>query len=110
VTIGTFAVPCLSPSGARAGPFEVGLGTMTCSYWLSTPELEGEGDAWLLGFWTGMNMVNRADRTIGVQTDGDNILRMIKHDCRETPTWLLVDVATNAYRDMYRRVHGVAMP
>ena len=33
----------------------VGVGTMPCKYWLSTPQLEGEGNTWILGWWTGLD-------------------------------------------------------
>ncbi len=75
----------------------VGVGTMPCAYWLSTPQLEGEGDTWILGWWTGLNSRND-NHWVGGDTDGNGILLVVKRECRKRPNVLLMNVVDNVFK------------
>jgi hypothetical protein len=94
------AMPLMMTVQASAGDFmALGVGTMPCSYWLSTPQLEGEGDAWILGWWTALNQRNN-NHWVGGHTDGFGITTSIKKECRQKPDKLLMRVIDEVFSKM----------
>jgi len=92
----------LALAAQKAAAFDfmaLGVGTMPCRYWLSTPQLEGEGDAWLLGWWSARNERN-ANRWVGGHTDGFGITMAIRKECREKPDELLMTAIDKVFADM----------
>jgi hypothetical protein len=79
----------------------VGVGTMPCKYWLSTPQLEGEGNTWILGWWTGLNSRND-DHWVGGRTDGNGIILSVKRECRRKPNKLLMHIVDEVFSKMGR--------
>ncbi len=77
----------------------VGVGTMPCKYWLSTPQLEGEGNTWILGWWTGLNSRND-DHWVGGHTDGNGIILAVKRECKGKPNKLLMNIVDDVFNEM----------
>lgn len=77
----------------------LGVGTMPCRYWLSTPQLEGEGDTWILGWWTGLNSRND-NHWVGSYTDGNGIIQLVKRECQRAPEKLLMNVVDGVFRTL----------
>lgn len=77
----------------------LGVGTMPCKYWLSTPQLEGEGDTWILGWWTGLNSRND-NHWVGGSTDGNGIILAVKKECQRQPEKLLMNIIDQVFKKM----------
>ena len=73
-----------------------GIGRMSCAHWLSQSFNEGEG--WILGFWSGLNVANA--RTIGQHTDGEGIIAEVRKVCATQPSKTLVTATFTAYSEM----------
>src|SRR5215475_5353320 len=73
-----------------------GIGRMSCVHWLSQSFNEGEG--WILGFWSGLNLANA--RTIGQHTDGEGIIAEVRKVCATQPSMTLVKATFSAYSKM----------
>jgi hypothetical protein len=94
------AMPLLVAQKAAAFDFmALGVGTMPCHYWLSTPQLEGEGNAWLLGWWSALNERNN-NHWVGGHTDGFGLMMIIRRECSEHPDKLLMKAADDVFRKM----------
>lgn len=83
-----------------SGVLQLGIGAMSCRYWLSTVQLEGEGNAWLLGYWTARNVANAGDHEVGSHTDGNGILTRLRKSCRDHPMAQIEDTANALYLRM----------
>ena len=77
----------------------VGVGTMPCKYWLSTPQLEGEGNTWILGWWTGLDSRND-NHWVGSHTDGNGLILMVKRECKHNPDKLLMNAVDDIFKKM----------
>ena len=73
-----------------------GIGRMSCAHWLSQSFNEGEG--WILGFWSGLNLANA--RTVGQHTDGEGIIAEVRKVCATQPSMTLVKATFSAYSEM----------
>src|SRR5262245_44427837 len=73
-----------------------GIGRMSCSRWLSQSFNEGEG--WILGFWSGLNLANA--RTVGQHTDGEGIIAEVRKVCATRPSMTLVSATFTVYSEM----------
>jgi hypothetical protein len=76
-----------------------GIGRMSCAHWLSESFNEGEG--WILGFWSGLNLANA--RTVGQQSDGGVIIAEVRKVCATRPSMALVNATFTAYSEMASR-------
>src|SRR5262245_39375779 len=74
----------------------VGIGRMSCAHWLSQSFNEGEG--WILGFWSGLNLANA--RTVGQHTDGEGMIAEVRKTCATLPSMTLVKATFTAYSEM----------
>jgi len=88
-----------TPKASAYDFMALGVGTMPCHYWLSTPQLEGEGDTWILGWWTGLNSRND-NHWVGGHTDGNGIILAVKKVCQQKPNRLLMDIVDEVFGDM----------
>lgn len=91
---------CGAVSAEEPSLFIHGIGSVSCATWLSTPDQEREGTAWLLGFWTGMNY-GTDDLTVGQETDTLGIVAAVKDSCRSDPSELLA-IHTMVVFDKFR--------
>jgi hypothetical protein len=92
----------LSIAKAQTEMYSVGVGRLSCAYWLSSPEREAEGRAWALGFWTAYNAVNEVSHTVGANTDTEVILGEVKKVCVSEPSLGLVDAIVKIYVRFFR--------
>jgi hypothetical protein len=77
--------------------YSVGIGRLSCAYWLSSPERKAEGRSWALGFWTAYNAVNEARHTVGANTDTEVIVGEVKRTCVSEPSLSLVGAVVRVY-------------
>ncbi|MBP0577948.1 hypothetical protein J8I29_01375 [Labrys sp. LIt4] len=97
---------CLAAAAAFIGTpakaydyMALGVGTMPCKYWLSTTRLEGEGNSWILGWWTGLNSRND-NHWVGSRTDGNGIILAVKGVCQHQPDMLLMNAIDSVFKKM----------
>ena len=83
-----------------------GIGRMSCAHWLSESFNEGEG--WILGFWSGLNLANA--RTVGQHTDGGGIIAEVRKVCATRLSMALVNATFTAYSEMASRQVGQSVP
>ena len=88
-----------TPSAQAYDYMALGVGTMPCKYWLSTTRLEGEGNSWILGWWTGLNSRND-NHWVGSRTDGNGIILAVKRECQHQPDKLLMNAIYSVFRKM----------
>ena len=72
-----------------------GIGRMSCVHWLSQSFNEGEG--WILGFWSGLNLANA--RTVGEHTDGEGIITEVRKASAMRPSMTLVGATFTVYSE-----------
>ena len=76
-----------------------GIGRMSCAHWLS--QSFNEGEAWILGFWSGLNHAKA--RTVGQHTNGEGIIAEVRKVCAARPSMTLAGAAFTAYSEMENR-------
>lgn len=77
-----------------------GIGSETCASWKSDPSREREGDAWLLGYWSGLNRINSASGVVGENAGGEGIIAAVGRMCGRNPGATLGDATYGAYAAM----------
>lgn len=87
-----------------------GIGTVSCSAWLSNHSDEEEGKVWILGFWSGMNTMSLDNRQVGVLTDGPGVVGEVKKACAARPSSTLHDAAVAAYIAVQKFEEGQKRP
>ncbi|MFN3351773.1 hypothetical protein [Pseudorhodoplanes sp.] len=80
--------------------FEIGIGNRSCEHWLSEARLEQEGIAYILGFWSGLNMTSANNRNVGRGRDLESIVGEVRKVCSSRPSMDLIDAAADAYETM----------
>jgi hypothetical protein len=90
---------CLA-SAQGAPTYIIGIGLKSCSYWQSSPATSGEGEAWIYGNWTGLNIHNTQNRMVGSRTDGDGIVAEVKKVCEGQPFMSLSEAVLKVYNAM----------
>ncbi|UIN38394.1 hypothetical protein [Methylobacterium oryzae] len=102
----------LATTGAQAQEYRVnGKGNDSCATWLSSPAQENAGSHWLLGMWTGLNVLNRHEHhLVGSKTDGMGIIGEVKKACAEAPSQLLVNAVLEAYLLIEKREYPDTLP
>jgi len=81
----------LSAAESQTEAYSVGIGRLSCAYWVSNSQREAEGRSWALGFWTAYNAVNEFSRTVGANTDTEVILGEVRKICVAEPSLGLAD-------------------
>lgn len=74
-----------------------GMGNSSCAHWLSNKTLERDGQSWLLGYWSAINIENTVRHTVGTNTDGDVILAEVKKICANEPSEILTSAVGRVY-------------
>lgn len=80
-----------------------GIGTDSCANWQSTAAHKSEGEAWILGFWSALNLAGRIDVKIDAGIDAPDIWSEVKKTCASTPDSRLADAVLTAYDKMVVR-------
>jgi hypothetical protein len=95
---------CLSGALASAqdarGRYMFGIGRSSCATWQSSLRYRYEGEAWILGFWSGLNSFNTQDSAVGSQTDGEGVIAEVKKVCDKGPSTSLSDAVEVVYFSM----------
>ena len=82
----------------------VGIGNFSCARWLSSAFLEGSGEAWIAGYWTGLNELSNTDHMVGHAVDNAGIYGEVKKVCTEHPSMQLPEATYQVY-DMIAAQH-----
>lgn len=103
-----FVLICLAitamsaPAVAQEDSFMFGAGLESCATWLSNPIAQADGNAWIWGFWSGMNYVSKFP-SVGHTTDAKGIVALIKQECQSDPSRDLQDVVAATYLDFVKQ-------
>lgn len=84
-----------------------GIGTDSCLNWQSTDAHKTEGNAWILGFWSALNLASRIDAKIDADVDADGIWSEVKIACAKAPLGKLADAVLETYDKMIVKRPGV---
>jgi hypothetical protein len=97
------AAAAARPAGSATDPAAqlsvslVGVGSKTCSDWLSSPSHKLEGAVWIYGFWSGLNYVAAASEQKQSRASSADIVSAVEKVCRRGPSQLLASAAWSAY-------------
>jgi hypothetical protein len=75
----------------------VGVGSKTCSDWLSSPSRKLEGAVWIYGFWSGLNYVAAASEQKQHRANSADIVQAVEKVCRRGLSQILASAAWSAY-------------
>jgi hypothetical protein len=84
-------------SAAQLSVSLVGVGSKTCSDWLSSPSHKLEGAVWIYGFWSGLNYVAAASEQKQSRASSADIVNAVEKVCRRGPSQILASAAWSAY-------------
>jgi hypothetical protein len=103
-------VLAFSPEASQAQPqpqtnmtMEFGIGRLSCANWNNLTD--GEGNAWILGYWAGMNIYSD-NHLVGHLTDGLGILAEVRLLCRQHPSMPILQAANTVYLQIAAREAG----
>jgi hypothetical protein len=74
-----------------------GIGSKTCSYWLSSQDRKLEGTVWIYGFWSGLNYVAVSSQQAQSAVTGAAIIGAVEAACRREPSRVLATAVWSAY-------------
>ncbi len=86
-----------APAGGGQGVIAFGMGRQTCTQWLASPASTAEGGAWLLGYWSAVNLLNEGNHMVGRQVGSDGVVDGVREVCGATPDDTLMDAAALVY-------------
>jgi hypothetical protein len=97
--IATAAVAGLALCGsARAEEAQIrGIGASSCALWLSNAINERDGEMWITGFWSGLNLYSNTNRRVGQTVDAAGLIGEVRKVCGERPSTSLGDAALDVY-------------
>ncbi len=75
-----------------------GIGRKSCATWNS--ENNAQVQAWALGYWTGLHVMNPKDHTVGSSTDGEGIIEEVRLVCQAHPPMGILDAENIVYGRM----------
>ena len=78
-----------------------GVGSYSCAKW--TSENDAFVKTWILGDWTGLNLMNQRRHDVGESTDGEGIISEVRAGCASQPSERIFDVESTAYAQMVAR-------
>ena len=99
VLLTAFAVTAGSAIAEEASINLAGIGSRSCSYWLSGRDHKLEGTVWIYGFWSGLNYVAASSQQDQPKLNGAAIIAAVEAVCREKPSQILAAAAWTAYID-----------
>jgi hypothetical protein len=76
-----------------------GIGLKTCSHWRATRTSISEGQVWIYGFWSALNLAIDGHR-VGAGTDGPEIVAAVKKVCDARPSTTLYQAAAATFEEM----------
>lgn len=78
-----------------------GVGTGSCASWLSTENNKFQGDVWILGAWSGMNVYNTKNHVVGSNTDAQGLIAEVRAVCVKSPSLVLHNAVIEAYVSLW---------
>ncbi|MGO8908144.1 MAG: hypothetical protein ACLQDM_02270 [Bradyrhizobium sp.] len=94
-----FAVTASTAAAEEASINLAGIGSRTCSYWLSSRDHRLEGTVWIYGFWSGLNYVAASSQQDQPKTNGAAMIAAVEAACRGKPSQILAEAVWAAYID-----------
>jgi hypothetical protein len=97
------AMLALASAGGAIGAeatYQVGIGVSSCGTAFKNLEFEAVAEGWILGFWTGVNLLNEQDHLVGTGFDGNSIAGEVKKLCADEPSQSLSHATVKAYQKM----------
>jgi hypothetical protein len=90
--------------------FILGIGLRSCAHWLCNTSIY-EGEVWILGFWTGLNVANASlagqgfvgHGSVGHGTDAQGIFAEVRKVCAARPSMTLSSAVFTVYSEMANR-------
>jgi hypothetical protein len=76
-----------------------GIGLKPCSYWRASPASISEGQIWIYGFWSALNLAIEGHR-VGEGIDGREIVAAVKKTCDARPSTTLYQAAAATFEQM----------
>ncbi len=79
-----------------------GIGSKTCSYWLSSQDRKLEGTVWIYGFSSGLNYVAASSGQEQLSAIAA-MIAAVEATCRREPSRVLASATWSAYIDLNKR-------
>jgi len=76
-----------------------GIGLKSCSYWRASKASISEGQIWIYGFWSALNLAIDGHR-VGAGSDGLDIVAAVKKTCDARPSTTLYQAAAATFEQM----------
>jgi hypothetical protein len=76
-----------------------GIGLKTCSHWRANQASIREGQVWIYGFWSALNLAIDGHR-VGAGIDGMEIVAAVKKVCDARPSTTLYQAAAATFEEM----------
>jgi hypothetical protein len=76
-----------------------GIGLKACSHWRATKANIAEGQIWIYGFWSALNLAIEGHR-VGEGIDGLEIVAAVKKTCDARPSTTLYQATTATFEEM----------
>lgn len=76
-----------------------GIGLKTCSEWRASKASISEGQVWIYGFWSALNLAIEGHR-VGAGVDGLDIVAAVKKTCDARPSIALYQAAASTFEEM----------
>jgi len=93
-----FVLPSLATAQTPPTVNAFGSGLSSCASWLNSHDARGEGDGWILGFWSGANVA--AWKSVGSTTDAHGVIGEVELVCRKQPSLLLATAVWQVWKAM----------
>ena len=94
------ACNCSASAGQEGRSVQMfGIGLKACSYWRATQTNIAEGQVWIYGFWSALNLAIDGHR-VGEGIDGLDIVAAVKKVCDARPSTMLYQAAAATFEEM----------
>jgi hypothetical protein len=96
-----FVAACSCSAAAEEGRSVqmFGIGLKTCSHWRATQSSINEGQVWIYGFWSALNLAIDG-HSVGAGIDGPEIIAAVKKACDARPSTTLYQAAATTFEEM----------
>lgn len=96
------ALAARSPAPDHGGfaVYEFGVGRDSCASWQTSATTSRDGENYIFGAWTGLNMANPHTHMVGRSTDGSGVIAEVKLYCEQHPSLSLAGAVAAVYQVM----------
>ena len=92
---------CLAADPPELRVHIIGTGGFSCGAWVSKRINDNFAQAWILGYWSGLNTgvtaFTETATSVGSSTDADGIIEEVRLLCRREPSLAIYTATANAY-------------